>query len=76
MSRGRAVRITSCSHDGSGVIGCAEGTIGGREFVASWATWEPLAALFYDTWLDATEAQNRAIVAALRCMEACQPAPK
>jgi hypothetical protein len=60
------VKITKHWHDGTKTIGYAEGELSRREFTASWATWCPMGALFFDTWLDATEAQAEAIAAALR----------
>lgn len=65
MARKSRVEITSHSHDGSGTIGYAEGKWNGREFVASWATWCSFGALFYDTWLDATDGQCKAVAKAL-----------
>ncbi len=59
------VHITKHSSDTSNTVGYAEGTLNGREFTASWARWCPLGAIFYDTWLDATDAQVRAITDAL-----------
>jgi hypothetical protein len=59
------VEITKHWSDMSKTIGYAEGKLHGREFTASWATWSPLGALFYDRWLDATESQTRAIARAL-----------
>jgi hypothetical protein len=70
MTRHSTVEITSHSHDGSGTIGYAEGKWKGREFVASWATWSPLGALFYDTWLDATATQCKSIARALTNLRA------
>jgi len=70
MSPPSVVEITSHSHDGSGTIGYAEGKWKGREFVASWATWCPLGASFYDTWLDATAAQRKSIARALTRVDA------
>ena len=64
------VEITSCAHDPSKTTGYAEGKLIGREFVASWATYAPLGALFYDTWLETTQAQNRAIAKTLNGMDA------
>jgi hypothetical protein len=64
------VEITSCSHDPSKTIGYTEGKIDRREFVASWATFQPLGGLFYDTWLDTTLTQDRAIAKALNDMNA------
>jgi len=64
------VQITSCSHDASMTTGYAEGKLDGREFTASWATYEPLGALFYETWLDATQRQNQCIAKALNSMKA------
>ncbi len=60
------VEITKHWSDGLGVVGYAEGTLGGREFTASWATFCPPGTVFYDTWLDATDAQVKAIARALR----------
>ena len=59
------VEITNCSHDSSKTIGYAEGKIDDREFTASWATFAPFGALFYDTWLDTTQAQNKKIAKVL-----------
>ena len=59
------VHITKHSSDTSSTVGYAEGTLNGRKFTASWASWRPLGAIFYDTWLDATDAQLRAIAQAL-----------
>ena len=64
------VEITSCSHDPSMTTGYAEGKLDGREFTASWATYEPLGALFYDTWLDTTQRQNQAIARVLNSTKA------
>ena len=64
------VEITSCSHDPSMTTGYAEGKLDRLEFTASWATYEPLGALFYDTWLDTTQRQNQAIAKALNSMKA------
>jgi hypothetical protein len=69
------INITKHWHDGSESIGYAEGELNGRAFTASWATWCPLGATFYDTWLDATEAQLQAIAAALKQKNAV-PAPQ
>ena len=55
------VKIIRFWHDTSKTIGYAEGTINGREFTASWASWEPLGGLFYDTWLDTTPLENKTI---------------
>jgi hypothetical protein len=65
MTRKPQVEITNLSHHPSEMIGYAEGKWKGREFVASWATWDALGALFYDTWLDATATQCKAIAKAL-----------
>ena len=59
------VVITKHWSDSSEVCGYAEGTFGGREFTASWANFCPLGAIFYDTWLDSTTLQNRAIACVL-----------
>jgi hypothetical protein len=64
------VTITKHWHDGSETIGYAEGELSGREFTASWATWCPIGALFYDTWLDSTRTQDKAIAAALKKLHA------
>ncbi len=64
------VEITSCWHDSSKTTGYAEGKLDGREFTASWATYEPLGALFYDTWLDTTKRQNKTILKALNDINA------
>ena len=64
------VEITRCWHDSIKTTGYAEGKVGEREFTASWATYEPLGALFYDTWLDTTERQNGAIARALNDINA------
>ena len=70
------VEIASCSHDTSKSVGYAEGKINNREFTASWATWEPLGGLFFDSWLDTTPAQNGAIIRALSHVDRCCPTPK
>lgn len=64
------VKIMKHWHDGSETIGYAEGELDGREFTASWATWCPIGALFYDTWLDSTKTQNKAIARALNKLDA------
>ena len=64
------VEITICSHNPDMTIGYAEGKLNGREFTASWATFDPLGALFYDTWLDANLAETRAIARALNLASA------
>jgi len=64
------VEITSCWHDSIKTTGYTDGKLGEREFTASWATYEPLGALFYDTWLDTTERQNEAIAKALNNINA------
>ena len=64
------VKIIKHWHDGSEVIGYAEGEIDGREFTASWATWCPIGALFYDNWLDSTKSQDKAIASALKKLNA------
>ena len=65
MRRKPEIMIRSSSSDTSGSIGYAEGTVDGREFTASWATWQDLGAIFYDTWLDTTVREDRAIARAL-----------
>ncbi|MFP3975784.1 MAG: hypothetical protein ACLFVK_06140 [Dehalococcoidia bacterium] len=69
------VEITSCSHDLSMTTGYAEGKLNRREFTASWATYESLGALFYDTWLEATPTQNRAIANALNRIDTVPKLP-
>lgn len=64
------VEIAKLSSDSSGAIGYAEGKLNEREFTVSWATWQPLGALFFDTWLDSTKGQDKAIARALRKMNA------
>ena len=64
------VKITKHWHDGTETIGYAEGELNGREFTASWATWRPIGALFYDTWLDSTKTQDRAIARGLTKLDA------
>jgi len=76
MAKQYEVEITSCSHDTSETVGYAEGKINGREFTGSWATWEPLGGLFFDSWLDTTWAQNKAIVKALSRIDGCYPTPR
>lgn len=69
------IEITKHWSDPSGVVGYAEGGINGREFTASWATFCPLGAVFYDSWLDSTVAQTRAIARVLAEAGAV-PAPR
>ena len=57
--------ITKHWSDRSETVGYAEGTLAGHEFTASWGAGYPLGAIFYDTWLDATRTQTRAIARAL-----------
>jgi len=76
MAKEYQVKITSCSHDTSETVGYAEGKINGREFTASWATWEQLSGLFYDTWPDTTPPQNKAIVKALSHIDGCRSTPR
>jgi hypothetical protein len=64
------IEITKHWSDTSGIVGYAEGKMDGREFTASWATFSPLGAVFYDSWLDSTVAQTRAIARALVKAEA------
>jgi hypothetical protein len=59
------IEITKHWSDSSETIGYAEGTLEGHEFTASWMAGEPLGAIFFDTWLDSTAAQTRAIAKAL-----------
>ena len=67
------VEITKHWHDGSETIGYAEGKLNGREFTAWWATWCPFDAIFYDTWLDSTKSQNKAIACVLKKLGAVPP---
>ena len=67
------VEITRHWSDESKTIGYAEGKLNGREFTASWATRCPLGAIFFDTWLDSTENQTRAIGRALAKVGADPP---
>lgn len=60
------VEITKHWSDATEKVGYAEGSLDGREFTASWATWCPLGAIFFDTWLDSTKTQTRAIKRALK----------
>lgn len=69
------IEITKHWSDTSEVVGYAEGKLDGREFTASWATFCPLGAVFYDSWLDSTFGQNRAIARALAKAKAV-PAPR
>ena len=69
------IEITKHWSDTTGVVGYAEGNMDGREFTASWATFAPLGAVFYDSWLDSTVAQTRAIARALAKAGAV-PAPR
>jgi hypothetical protein len=64
------VEITRCWHNPSETTGYAEVKLDGRELTASWATYEPVGGLFYDTWLDTTQRQNQAIAKALNNMNA------
>jgi hypothetical protein len=64
------VEITKHWRDDSETVGYAEGTLAGREFTASWATWCPLGANFFDTWLDSTKSQDMAIARALKKLNA------
>ena len=59
------IQITKQWSDPSETVGYAEGKLDGREFTASWASFCPLGAIFYDTWLDSTVVQTQAIVRAL-----------
>ncbi len=58
--------VTRHWHDGSESIGYSEGELDRRAFTPSWAAWSSAGATFYDTWLDATARQRKAIAAALR----------
>ena len=64
------VEIKKHWSDASQTIGYAEGYLNGREFTASWATWCPFDAMFYDTWLDSTRSQEKAIARALEKLSA------
>ena len=59
------IEITKSSNDSSGTIGYAEGRISGKDFTASWATFSPLNAIIFDSWLDASQSEVRAIAKAL-----------
>ena len=59
------IEITKHWSDMTKAVGYAEGSFGGREFTASWFSRGQLGALFYDSWLDATTAQGKAIARAL-----------
>jgi hypothetical protein len=59
------VEITKQWSDTTKAIGYAEGRFERREFTASWFSRGQLGALFYDSWLDATAAQSKAIARAL-----------
>jgi hypothetical protein len=69
------IEITKHWSDTSGLVGYAEGKMDGREFTASWATFSTLGAIFYDSWVDSTVAQTRAIARALAKAGAV-PAPR
>jgi hypothetical protein len=69
------IEITKHWSDPSEAVGYAEGKLAGREFTASWASFCPLGAIFYDTWLDSTVAQTKAIARALAKVRAV-PAPR
>lgn len=69
------IEITKHWSDPSESVGYAEGKLGGREFTASWASFSPLGAVFYDTWLDSTVVQTKAIARALAKIRAV-PAPR
>ena len=68
------IEITKHWSDAAKAVGYAEGMFGGREFTASWFARGPLGALFYDSWLDATAAQTKAIARAL-AKSGAVPAP-
>lgn len=69
------IEITKHWSDTAETVGYAEGKLGGREFTASWATFCPLGVVFYDTLLDSTVVQNRAVARALAKVRAV-PAPR
>ena len=69
------IEITKHWSDPSEAVGYAEGKLDGREFTASWASFCPLGAIFYDTWLDSTAVQTKAIARALAKVRAV-PAPR
>ncbi len=69
------IEITKHWSDTSETIGYAEGKLDGREFTASWASFCPLGAIFYDSWLDSTVVQTKAIARALAKVRAV-PAPR
>ncbi len=64
------VTITKHWHDDTQTTGYAEGELNGHEFTASWATWCPIGAMFYETWLDSTKTQDTAIARALTKLNA------
>ena len=64
------VTIMKHWHDESENVGYAEGKLGEREFTASWATWCPICATFYDNWLDSSISQDKAIATSLRKLNA------
>jgi len=68
------IEITKHWSDTSETVGYAEGKLAGREFTASWASFCPLGAIFYDTWLDLTVVQTKAVARALAKVRAV-PAP-
>jgi hypothetical protein len=59
------IEITKHWSDTTKAIGYAEGSFEGREFTASWYSRGELGVLFSDSWLDATDAQAKAIARAL-----------
>jgi hypothetical protein len=61
----KKIEITKQWSDTTKAIGYAEGSFDGREFTASWFSRGELGALFYDSWLDATDAQAKAIARTL-----------
>ena len=69
------IEITKHWSDTSKIVGYAEGKLNGWEFTASWATFCPLGAIFYDSWLDSTVAQTKAIARALAKVQPV-PAPR
>jgi hypothetical protein len=58
------IEITRQWSDTTKAIGYAEGSFDGREFTASWFSRGQLGTLFYDSWLDATDAQAKAVARA------------
>jgi len=65
MSNSYKVVLTKVAHYKDCAMGNAEGTIDGREFVASWYNKDQVGGILYDMWLDTTAAQNKAISSAI-----------